>query len=104
MNTRFQIAIVILLGLILAAIVIPAAVTYWQTSRSTIPAAPPQMTPSQYKMVLQGYVRDHATHQWISRFVAMDQGCTMSGTVIETTFNNCRTPLTGGIPDQEQQH
>jgi hypothetical protein len=101
MKNKFQIVIVILLGLILAAIVIPSVVTYWQTTRPTIAAAPPQLTPSQYKMVLQGYVRDHATHQWISRFVARDQGCTISGTVTEATFNNCRTPLSGGIPDQE---
>jgi hypothetical protein len=101
MNTRFQIAIVILLSLILAAIVVPSAVTYWRTSRSTISAAPRQLTPSQYKMVLQGYVRDHVTHQWISRFVARDQGCTISGTVTEATFNNCRKPLIGGIPDRE---
>jgi hypothetical protein len=101
MKNKLQIVIVILLGLILAAIVIPAVVTYWQTTRPTIAAAPPQLTPSQYKMVLQGYVRDHATHQWISRFVARDQGCTISGTVTEATFNNCRTPVSGGIPDQE---
>ena len=100
MNTRFQIAIVILLSLILAAIVIPAAVTYWQTSRPT--ASPePVLTVFQNKLVLEGYIRDHATHRWYRGSEADTHGCQIAGTVADATFNNCRTPLTGGIADQE---
>ncbi len=100
MNTKFQIAIVILLSLILAAIVIPAAVTYWQTSRPTV-SPEPVLTVFQNKLVLEGYIRDHATHRWYRGSEADAHGCRITGTVADATFNNCRTPLNGGIPDQE---
>jgi hypothetical protein len=100
MNTKFQIAIVILLSLILAAIVIPAAVTYWESSRP-IDSPEPVLTVFQNKLVLEGYIRDQATHRWYRGSEADAHGCRITGTVADATFNNCRTPLTGGITDQE---
>jgi hypothetical protein len=102
MNTRFQIAIVVLLSLILAAIVIPAALTYWQTRRSTMAVSPePVLTVFQNKLVLEGYLRDHATHRWYRGSEAAAHGCRVTGTVADASFNNCQLPLTGGIPDHE---
>jgi hypothetical protein len=102
MNTKAQIAIVVLLSLILAAIVIPSAVTYWQTNRPTAAVSPePVLTVFQNKLVLEGYIRDHATHRWYRGSEAAAHGCRITGTVADATFNNCRLPLTGGIPDQD---
>ena len=103
MNTRFQIAIVILLGLILAAIVIPAAITYWQATKPTNLASPePVLTVFQNKLVLLG-MRSLITRR-IAGYRGSDSyahGCRITGTVSLSTFNNCRMPLTGGIADQE---
>ncbi len=109
MNTRFQIVIVILLSLILAAIVIPAAVTYWkedQAFQRTLIVPADTLTPFQKRLVQEGYIRDHATHRWYQASEVIADHCLVTlidGTAADATFN-CRTPLAGGIPDQEQQH
>jgi hypothetical protein len=112
MNTRFQIVIVILLSLILAAIVIPAAVTYWrhwkedQAFQRTLMVPADALTPFQKQLVQEGYIRDHATHRWYQASEVIADRCVVTlidGTAADAIFN-CRTPLTGGIPDQEQQH
>ena len=111
MNTRFQIAIVILLSLILAAIVIPMGVTYWEHWKedqafhrtSIVPAD--ALTPFQKELVHEGYIRDHATHRWYQASEVIADHCLVTlidGTAADATFN-CRTPLAGGIPDKESQ-
>jgi hypothetical protein len=112
MNTKFQIVIVILLGLILAAIVIPAAVTYWrhwkedQAFQRTLIVPADALTPFQKRLVQEGYIRDHATHRWYHASEVIADHCLVTlidGTAADATFI-CRTPLAGGIPDQESQH
>jgi hypothetical protein len=112
MNTRFQIAIVILLSLILAAIIIPAAVTYWmhwkenQAFQRTFIVPADALTPFQKELVHEGYIRNHATHRWYQSSELIADGCVVTlvdGTAADATFN-CRTPLTDGIFDHEQQH
>jgi hypothetical protein len=59
------------------------------------------ITPFQRQMFKQGYARDHVTHRWFPIWEAYtNNGCAEYGTPLETTFN-CRTPLTGGVPDEK---
>jgi len=61
------------------------------------------LTPFQRKMFAQGYDRDRVTHRWYNASEAYtNNGCITYNPSLETDFR-CRTPLTGGIPDEGQK-
>jgi len=52
-------------------------------------------------MLAKGYVRNHDDNRWYPLWESIDDnGCTTYGGALDVTFK-CRTPLTGGIPDEK---
>jgi hypothetical protein len=87
----------IILFSIFVALIAFAGVSYWELTKPV----PDPVTSFQHQMLAKGYIRDHTTHRWYSIWESADNnGCVEYGTPLETTFN-CRTPLSGGIPDQK---
>ncbi len=84
---------------ILVAVVVFAGVFYWEATKPV----PDSITAFQHKMLAKGYSRDHVTHRWYPAWESYtNNGCTVYGSPLDATFI-CRTPLTGGIPDEEDQ-
>jgi hypothetical protein len=93
--------------LIFAAVVAFASVwsfERWDAKPSLGPITSSQsadFTAFQRQMFKRGYARDHVTHRWYPIWESYtNNGCAEYGSPLETTFD-CRTPLSGGIPDEE---
>ena len=99
--------------LFLLVLVVAGFVGVWSFERWDRPLIPQQssswvpqqgsLTPFQRKMFAQGYDRDRVTHRWYNAWEAYtNNGCITYNPSLETDFR-CRTPLTGGIPDESQK-
>ena len=85
------------------------AVFYWEIKKQA-PNPPPSVdssplsgsiTPFEHQMLAKGYVRNHDDNRWYPLWESIDDnGCTTYGGALDVTFK-CRTPLTGGIPDEK---
>ena len=85
------------------------AVFYWENKKPTTnppltadSSTPPgSVTPFEHEMLAKGYVRNHDDHRWYPLWESIDDnGCTTYGGALDVTFK-CRTPLTGGIPEEK---
>jgi hypothetical protein len=107
-RTGFQLIVIGLLVLILAALVVPAYLNHRREREPLFQAEPgmfpkpPSYSDFQRKMMASGYIRNKEDHRWYSIMGSWrDHRCQSAGPPLEATFYLCQSPLTGGIADQK---